>query len=464
MRTLFRENRIVSSLVGDFDHKSGFELLTDPSIAERLFSPDDRRLFDRHVLWTRVVSDRRTTLPGRAEGELLDYVRRSRELLVLKPNRAYGGEGVAIGAATAQSDWESLLNDAAGKGGDPNASWVVQAATRLPVAEFPVAGADGRIYNEPFYVVMGFAPTDNGIGCLCRVSQKQVVNVAQHGGMAALLVAEQPTDLRIPRRSQVSSESGAKALRREVGEILKLDAVISLLEWDEETYLPGGARGDRGDQVATLETLRHGRLVSDRIGDLIADAELDSESDATLARELHLLKRERHNALALPEDLVRRFAVAKSRALAAWEEARDTNEFAVFREPFSDLLALVRVRARALAGGRALYDTLLNEFEPGMTCARLDPLLKGLRKRLVPLVAAAAVKTARDDTLAGRRFEANAQWLCSGVAGGDGLRLRTRPTRSDDASLHHDGRTARRARDQPRQRGRSVLSASGGDA
>jgi hypothetical protein len=67
---LFRQNRVVSSMVGDFDHKSCFELLTDSTIAERLFSAEERRLFRRHVLRTRVVGPRKTTLPHEAEGDL----------------------------------------------------------------------------------------------------------------------------------------------------------------------------------------------------------------------------------------------------------------------------------------------------------------------------------------------------------------------------------------------------------
>ena len=68
MRLAFRQNRVVSSFVGDFDHKSCWEILTDAAIAERYFSADECRLFRRHVLWTRVVSDRRTTLPAWPRG------------------------------------------------------------------------------------------------------------------------------------------------------------------------------------------------------------------------------------------------------------------------------------------------------------------------------------------------------------------------------------------------------------
>ena len=66
MRLLFKQNRVVSSLVGDFDHKSCWEILTDAAIAEKFFSAEECRLFRRHVLWTRVVGERRTTLPHNA--------------------------------------------------------------------------------------------------------------------------------------------------------------------------------------------------------------------------------------------------------------------------------------------------------------------------------------------------------------------------------------------------------------
>jgi carboxypeptidase Taq len=414
MRTLFRENRIVSSIVGDFDHKSGFELLTDPVIAEKYFSPDDMRLFERHVLWTRVVSARKTTLPNRTSGDLLEFIRKNRETLVLKPNRAYGGEGVALGAGMTQSDWETLLSDATSKGADPNLSWVVQAATRLPVVEFPVVGNDGRVYGEPFYAVMGFAPTDNGIGCLCRVSQKQVVNVAQHGGMAALLTAEPPKDLRAPRRSQARDESARAALRAEIAEIRHLDAAISLMNWDEETYLPPRGRDERGEQAGTLEAIRHARLVSDRLADLIEEVAGEGERDASLTREIFLLRRERKAALAVPEELVRALAEARSHAFAAWEEARAKNAFAPFVQPLGEVLKLVRERAQSLGPGPEPYDALLDEYEPGMTRSRLDPLLSELRDRLVPLVSKAAVKTARNAAiLSGRRFETQGQWELS---------------------------------------------------
>src|SRR5208337_4787205 len=55
IRTLFRQNRVMSSVAGDFDHKSCWELLTDTQFTQKYFNPDERQVFRRHVLWTRLL-------------------------------------------------------------------------------------------------------------------------------------------------------------------------------------------------------------------------------------------------------------------------------------------------------------------------------------------------------------------------------------------------------------------------
>jgi uncharacterized circularly permuted ATP-grasp superfamily protein len=148
-------------------------------------------VFRRHIPWTRVVRERRTSLPEGRSGDLLEYVRRQREQLVLKPNRGYGGEGVVLGAAVDDAQWQATVERALA---DPE-RWVVQRLVALPVQEFPVVGADGHLHPEPFYTVMGFVPSRYGLAILGRASQKQVVNVAQRGGLCGVLIghpAEEP--------------------------------------------------------------------------------------------------------------------------------------------------------------------------------------------------------------------------------------------------------------------------------
>jgi hypothetical protein len=191
MRALFRQNRMVSSIAAELDQKSCWEVLTDPGLAPKYFSAEERQVFRRHVLWTRVLSERRTALPDGREGDLLPHVREEREALVLKPNRAYGGEGVVIGPSLSQEEWERAIDRALAD----KERWVVQALANIPVYAFPVVGPDGAVHAEPFYTVMGFAPSRYGLAILGRASQKQVVNVAQRGGMCAVMVGRPPERL-----------------------------------------------------------------------------------------------------------------------------------------------------------------------------------------------------------------------------------------------------------------------------
>ncbi len=195
MKILFRENRIVSSLVGDFDHKSTWEVLTDPRFTEKYFTAEDRHYFKRHVLWTRTLRERRTTDPEGETMDLLDFTRKNQDILVIKPNRSYGGDRVLLGPSVSEGEWEAAIEESL----SGEESWVVQRLARISVNEFPVVAPDGSVSTEPFYTVMGFAPTKYGVAVLGRASQKQVVNVAQRGGMCSVLIGRHHKALHGPR-------------------------------------------------------------------------------------------------------------------------------------------------------------------------------------------------------------------------------------------------------------------------
>jgi hypothetical protein len=183
MRQLFRENRVLSGIAGELDQKAACEVLTDPELCARHFGAAEQRVFRRHVAWTRLLTERRTVLPDGRGGDLFDFARRSRERLVLKPNRGYGGYGIVVGAAAKPSAWGEALDRAAREAG----AWVVQSFVELPVHEFPRAER-GRLRREAYYCVMGFAPAGGGLAILGRASPRQVVNVAQRGGLCAVVV------------------------------------------------------------------------------------------------------------------------------------------------------------------------------------------------------------------------------------------------------------------------------------
>jgi hypothetical protein len=184
MRTLFRQNRVVSSIAGELDHKSAFEVLTSPQYADRYFSADERQLFRRHVAWTRVLAERRTELPNGHVNELVPWVRRHREHLVIKPSRGYGGDDVVLGPNVTEAVWDATLQRAI-SGTD---QWVVQELVPIFQRDYRIADDDGTVRSVRVCTVLGFFASTDGVAMMARASRTDVVNVAQHGGLCAVLI------------------------------------------------------------------------------------------------------------------------------------------------------------------------------------------------------------------------------------------------------------------------------------
>ena len=193
-----------------------------------------------------------------------------------------------------------------------------------------------------------------------------------------------------------------------VQELKDLDGVIGLLEWEDETYAPPGARLARGPQVATLEAIRHRKLVDPELGALLGSVSpRDDEQRVQLAR----VRRKVEQATKLPESLVKALAEARSAALPAWQTARAEADFAKFAPHLEQLLQLTRQKAAALgAPSQLAYDALLDEYEPEMTTAVLRPVFADLRQGLVPIVSTLAEARAPDDSFLRQRFDDQTQW------------------------------------------------------
>ncbi len=181
----FVKNRVVSTVFGEFDHKSLCELLTNPEFA-RYFSPLEIRAVRRRIPWTRLVVERKTAgMAGETDVDLLPYIRQKRERLVLKPNRGYGGEGVVVGAEVSDAAWDKALEQAAAK---PR-SWVVQEKVAIAKAPMMVLRQSGRLAVEDQYVTLSVTATNRGIAFVGRSSQEPIVNISQGGGLVPVLLS-----------------------------------------------------------------------------------------------------------------------------------------------------------------------------------------------------------------------------------------------------------------------------------
>jgi carboxypeptidase Taq len=181
-------------------------------------------------------------------------------------------------------------------------------------------------------------------------------------------------------------------LSERLAEITDLHAIFGLLFWDQNTMMPPGGAGPRGDQFAALTRVVHERSTDPEIGRLLDALEpwaAGEDPDSRGVRTVRWARRDFEKSVRVPADLAAELSRAKALGQQAWEEARAAADFA----PFRDALAHhIELRHRYVACFDAVahpYDALLDDFEPGLTTAELKPLFATLRDAVVPLVAAA---------------------------------------------------------------------------
>jgi hypothetical protein len=160
--------------------KAVFEMLTDDE-HQNWFTTAENKAIRESVLWTRRVADRKTTRNGRRIN-LLEFIRRKRSLLVLKPNDDYGGHGVYFGAQLDEREWDNAVE--AALSGD----YIVQEAIDLHTEEFPIFGdTDWRL--QPMFVDTNpFLFRGKVCGAMVRLSDSPIVNVTSGGGETGFFV------------------------------------------------------------------------------------------------------------------------------------------------------------------------------------------------------------------------------------------------------------------------------------
>lgn len=169
-----------------------------------------------------------------------------------------------------------------------------------------------------------------------------------------------------------------------------LGSCIELLGWDELTYMPHGGVTERGRQTAHLAGLQHRTLTDPRLGELFDAAARHPEAadpHSPVAVNLREWRRTFDRELQLPQPLVEELASVTTTAQQAWADARQNDDFRQFEPWLARVLQLKRSEAECLKAGGSPYDSLLDDYEPGVSPAELSSLFAGLRVELTRLLA-----------------------------------------------------------------------------
>ncbi len=197
-------------------------------------------------------------------------------------------------------------------------------------------------------------------------------------------------------------------------DIHDLNGVVSLLGWDQETYMPAKGLGMRARQIKTISSILHTRKTDAEIGRLLdalqsssVDAQLTDLERACVREQRYDFERQRK----LPVALVSRLAETTSLATEGWRQAREQSDFSIFLPHLEKVIDLLRQQAEAYGYAESPYDALIEDYERGMTAARIRPTFERLRTHLSKMIRAIADADIRPrkDVLH-RHYDSLRQW------------------------------------------------------
>ncbi|KAF9344446.1 hypothetical protein BGX26_004355 [Mortierella sp. AD094] len=238
--------------------------------------------------------------------------------------------------------------------------------------------------------------------------------------------------------SKESIRSLYDQLRTHLEEIGNLQAILNILNWDQEVMMPPKAASARAEQakyrssftMSSLAALCHRLEASPELGRIHDELEkrqniqdLSIELNPYELANIRLSRKAYKEEILYPVEFVKESVSLKSRAVEAWKEAREESNFSKFAPFFEDHIRILRLKvAYKMKGGmceearkinkkaraslnlneddecyKGYYEALLDDFEPGFKDERLQVIFDDLKKNLIPLIAKIKAKNFQHD-------------------------------------------------------------------
>jgi len=133
-----------------------------------------------------------------------------------------------------------------------------------------------------------------------------------------------------------------------------LSSISSLLEWDQETYMPTEADNFRAEQLKTLASLVHNSKTSPAFSSTLSQL-IDIKSGKILApdltegqnRSLRRWRRDYIKDTCLPLEFVEQMAGLTSLSLTTWRKAKKENSFNDMQPMLEKMVGMCRKKSRS---------------------------------------------------------------------------------------------------------------------
>ena len=176
---------------------------------------------------------------------------------------------------------------------------------------------------------------------------------------------------------------------RQQKELSTLGGISALLGWDQMTYMPQMGVNERSEQSALISKISHEKVISNDFWNHIELLSKPDIFDKLIEKDKTVLKRLRKDvekSRKVPSEFVIKISKTTTLAYKAWEDARNKNDFKTFSPHLKKIVELQKQYCSFFDIPGPLYNTLLDDYEEGMTTDRLKNEFSFLKENLVNIL------------------------------------------------------------------------------
>lgn len=174
---------------------------------------------------------------------------------------------------------------------------------------------------------------------------------------------------------------------KEQKELTHFGGIAALLGWDQMTYMPPRGNEGRADHLSLISRLVHEKVTSEvlfkHLSTLHQEQNSLSEKDKIVVKKLY---HDVEKARKIPSAFVEKLAKTTSMAYAIWQEAKEKNNFSLFKPHLETIIDLERQYCDFVKLPGHPYNSLLDDYEEGMTVDVLKKEFTILRMQLVEIL------------------------------------------------------------------------------
>jgi carboxypeptidase Taq len=184
----------------------------------------------------------------------------------------------------------------------------------------------------------------------------------------------------------------------------------AVLQWDQEVYMPNSGAEIRARQLATLSGIAHEMSIEENFGKILEKLQSDDSLSPKEKRNVQQSWKDYIDRKKYTTAFVEKMSYAISEAFNAWQEAKDKNDYKIYAPKLEKIIGLKREEAEILGYEKHPYDSMLNQYEPGLTTQEVSIVFDEVKSKLTPFVQEIFKKQKPNDSFMFGNFDEQKQW------------------------------------------------------